>query len=65
MEKQMADPRDINNGYKIPSEGYCDQPYIVKTEDGAWLCVMTTGRGIEGECGQHIVATRSTDQGKT
>lgn len=58
-------PRIITSGYEIPSEGYCDQPYVVKTEDGAWLCLMTTGRGTEGERGQHIVATRSADQGKT
>lgn len=61
----MQDPRNIKNGYEIPSEGYCDQPYVVKTADGAWLCVMTTGSGIEGEHGQHIVSTRSTDYGKT
>jgi hypothetical protein len=61
----MKDPRNIVNGYEIPSEGYCDQPYVVQTDDGAWLCVMTTGRGDEGESGQHIVAIRSTDKGKT
>jgi hypothetical protein len=61
----MIDPRNIANGREIPSEGYCDQPYLVKTEDGAWLCTMTTGRGREGDSGQHIVALRSTDQGRT
>lgn len=61
----MEDPRNILNGSEIPSEGYCDQPYIVKTLDGAWLCVMTTGRGKEGDQGQHIVATRSDDLGRT
>ncbi len=40
----------------ISSEGYADQPYIVKTDDGAWLCVMTTGQGVEGATGQHVVA---------
>ena len=59
------DPRNIFNGSEIPSEGYSDQPYVVKTQDGAWLCVMTTGCGAEGEHGQHIVAIRSTDFGKT
>ena len=58
------DPRTLANGFEIPSEGYCDQPYIVKTQDNAWLCVMTTGRGHEGQHGQHIVATRSFDLGK-
>ena len=41
------DPRLLANGRIIPSEGYADQPYIVKTDDGAWLCVMTTGKGVE------------------
>ncbi|HNT35007.1 MAG TPA: sialidase family protein [bacterium] len=61
----MNDPRDISTGWEIPSEGYCDQPYVVKTSDGAWLCVMTTGRGVEGESGQHIVSIRSGDHGRT
>ena len=61
----MKDPRDISNGWEIPSEGYCDQPYVVKTRDGAWMCVMTTGTGTEGDPGQHVVATRSSDCGRT
>ena len=28
-------------------EGYCDQPYVVITKDGNWLCVLTTGAGHE------------------
>lgn len=56
---------DITTGYEIPSEGYCDQPYVQKLPDGTWLCVMTTGTGDEGDLGQHIVSTRSWDQGKT
>jgi hypothetical protein len=61
----VSDPRNITNGWNIPSEGYADQPYIVKTDDGAWLCVITTGTGAEGAKGQHIVSMRSTDHGKT
>ena len=61
----IPDPRHITNGHTIPSEGYADQPYIVPTDDGAWLCVMTTGAGLEGDSGQHIVTMRSTDQGQT
>lgn len=61
----INDPRHISNGYVIPCERYCDQPYVVRTDDGAWLCVLTTGRSVEGERGQHVVATRSTDTGKT
>ncbi|HPA19275.1 MAG TPA: hypothetical protein PLU30_16125 [Verrucomicrobiae bacterium] len=61
----VPDPRHITNGQNIPSEGYADQPYIIKTDDGAWLCVMTTGVGVEGAGGQHVVSMRSTDRGKT
>ena len=59
------DPRNIRTGWEIPNEGYADQPYIVKTDDGAWLCVLTTGPGAEGQGGQHVITTRSTDQGRT
>lgn len=59
------DPRHLANGFNIPSEGYADQPYIVQTDDGAWLCAITTGTGVEGATGQHIVSMRSKDQGRT
>ncbi len=59
------DWRNISNGSVIPDESYADQPYIVKTEDGAWLAVITTGKGAEGEGGQHVVSLRSMDRGKT
>jgi len=61
----VEDPRHISNGREIPSEGYADQPYVVRTDDGAWLCVMTTGTGREGAPGQHVVSMRSTDRGAT
>lgn len=60
-----SDPRHIANGRAIPGEGYADQPYVVQTDDGAWLCVMTTGPGHEGQKGQHVISTRSTDRGRT
>ncbi len=59
------DPRNIRLGRPIPDESYADQPYVVVTSDGGWLCTMTTGPGNEGHHGQHIVATRSTDQGRS
>ncbi|MBO9605662.1 MAG: exo-alpha-sialidase [Paenibacillaceae bacterium] len=59
------DQRNIASGTPIPSKFYCDQPYIVITDEGSWLCVMTTGLGEEGASGQHIVSTVSCDQGKT
>ena len=61
----MIDERNIASGFEIPSEGYCDQPYVAKLPDGTWLCVMTTGQGHEGQQGQHIVSSRSKDFGRT
>lgn len=61
----MDDWRNIRSGREIPTETYSDQPYVTKTDDGAWLCVITTGRGREGATGQHVVTTRSTDQGQS
>jgi len=59
------DPRNIRTGHRIPAEGYCDQPYVVVNRDGSWLCTLTTATGHEGAKGEHMVATISTDQGKT
>lgn len=61
---RAADSRNIANGLKIPGEGYSDQPYIVVASNGAWVCTLTTGKGLEGQQGQHVVATTSRDQGK-
>jgi Concanavalin A-like lectin/glucanases superfamily/BNR repeat-like domain len=59
------DPRNIQNGFTIIENGYCDQPYIEITKDGNWVCVVTTGSGREGGGGQHVVATISSDKGRT
>ena len=59
------DLRNIRTGVVIADEGYCDQPYVVITKDGNWLCVLTTGKGEEGDPGQHIIATISNDKGKS
>ena len=61
----VKDPRNIVAGYAIPKEGYCDQPYVVVTKDGNWVCLLTTGPGKESQNYQHVVATISKDQGKT
>lgn len=61
----VPDWRHISNGREIPTEFYSDQPYVVRTADGAWLCAVTTGPGHEGRSGQHVVTMRSTDQGLT
>ena len=65
MTKEPYDRRNIKTGWEIPTETYSDQPYIVRTDDGAWLCVVTTGAGREGQPGQHVVTMRSTDRGQT
>ncbi|MCU0916007.1 MAG: exo-alpha-sialidase [Planctomycetes bacterium] len=65
LAARAEDGRDIRSGWEIPSETYADQPYLVKTEDGAYLCILTTGPGREGTKGQHVVSLRSTDQGRT
>ncbi|MHC4445664.1 MAG: sialidase family protein [Planctomycetota bacterium] len=62
---EVTDTRNIRTGWTIPDEGYCDQPYVVVTKDGNWLCTFTTGKGREGETGQHVVASISRDKGKT
>ncbi|MEI8247849.1 MAG: sialidase family protein [Lentisphaerota bacterium] len=59
------DWRNIENGMLIPSEQYTDQPYLLKTDDGAWLCCVTTGSSNEGNPRQHVITMRSYDQGKT
>jgi hypothetical protein len=61
----MADRRNLATGWEIPREGYCDQPYVVVLDDGTWLCVLTTGPGHEGDRRQHVVSSRSRDEGRT
>jgi hypothetical protein len=63
--RPAGDLRNIRTGSRIPDEGYCDQPYTVVTKGGNWLCTLTTGPGKEGDRGQHIVATTSSDHGRT
>lgn len=58
-----VDKRHLLQGRVIPTEGYSDQPYVVRTDDGAWLCCVTTGPGQEGAAGQHVVTRRSIDRG--
>lgn len=59
------DQRHIACGWEIPSEGYCDQPYVVVNNDGSWTCCMTTGSGHEGATGQHVVSLVSRDRGRS
>ncbi len=59
------DPRDIAHGVSIYEHGYCDQPYVVVMEDGAWVCVFTTSAEREGAASQYIVCSVSNDKGQT
>lgn len=62
---RIGDWRHIGSGLEIPTESYSDQPYVVRTDDGGWLCAVTTGAGHEGQKGQHVVTMRSMDCGRT
>lgn len=63
--KAKIDLRNIRTGATIYRHGYCDQPYVVVTDEGSWLTVFTTGATREGEEGQYIVSTLSRDRGLT
>lgn len=63
--QDIPDSRHIATGWEIPTATYCDQPYIVQTNDGTWLCCVTTGSGIEGAPGQYVLAMRSKDKGQS
>ncbi len=61
----IPDKRLIQYGLEIPTGTYSDQPYVVIADDGCWVCVLTTGAGLEGELGQHVATMRSADRGET
>ena len=65
MTSRLTDPRNFASGRKLPSVFFVDQSYTVIIPDGTWVCVLTTGRDREGERGQFVAATRSTDAGET
>lgn len=61
-----SDPRHAVVGRSIPKSGkYADQPYLIRANDGAWVCALTTSPGHEGERGQHVEILRSSDGGRT
>ena len=59
------DKRNFIHGNTIPVKNYCDQPYMIRTDDDAWLLSVTTGPANEGDPGQHIITMRTTDRGKS
>ena len=62
---EFDDWRLLSNGKVIPTKSYSDQPFMVKADDGAWVCCVTTGAGEEGAPGQHVATKRSFDKGQT
>lgn len=65
MNGQSVDWRNVESGSEIYSNTYIDQPYVLQLSDGSWLCVFTTGAETESRPGQHIVAIKSYDKGKS
>lgn len=61
----IEDGRNIRGGRELPTKFYADQPYFAATADGGLLLVVTTGLGHEGSRGQHVLAMKTFDKGKT
>ncbi len=61
----VSDWRNIRTGSLIPHWGYCDQPYITKTKDGDWLCLITVAQGAEHDPSKQSASTLSRDRGKS
>lgn len=59
--------RLLHKGRIIPfPKGYADQPYFIRTDDGALVMICTISPGQqEGRLGQHVVSIRSDDYGKS
>lgn len=68
-KEPIRDPRNAVNGLPLPMPSgclYADQPYVVRLDGGAWLCLMTVGtigevKGSEN----YAVAFVSRDRGRT
>ncbi len=65
MDEFNYDWRNRRNGRVIAQAEYVDQPYLLKADDGAWLCCYTVSNGREGAAGQHIETRRSLDRGRS
>lgn len=63
--KAAHDPRNIEEGHVIATDGYCDMPYVVITDDNNWLCTLTRSNEHEGAGSSQVVSTISKDQGHT
>jgi hypothetical protein len=65
LADQAKDDRLLSNGIRIPALAYADQPYLLQADDGALVCILTTGEGREGMSGQQVASLRSEDEGAT
>ncbi len=64
--EQRLDGRRIENGRVIHAGNhYVDEPFIVKADDGAWVCSLTIGDWQEADRSQRTTIRRSLDQGRT
>ena len=67
--QETADWRNIDEGFVIPTPGmkYADQPYVIKSKDGTWICALTVGTLGEVVKGSRNFSaiTVSRDRGKT
>jgi hypothetical protein len=62
--RALPDWRHLHNGARIPlPDGYLDQPYFIRADDGELVLVCTNCHTSEGRPGQHVVAIRSKDDG--
>ena len=58
------DSRLLENGRVIHAENhYVDEPFIIKADDGAWVCALSIGDWQEADRSQRTSVRRSYDQG--
>lgn len=62
----LTDWRMLENGETIHSGNhYVDEPFIVRADDGSWVCSLSIGDGQEADNSQRTTVRRSTDHGVT
>ncbi len=61
----FAYPPVLINDFKKNGDGWSREPVLRRMPDGSLLCLHYTGGPWEPDNGNFVVATRSTDEGKT
>ena len=62
----LSDWRLATEGSVIHGDNYyVDEPFIIKADDGAWVCSLSVGDWQESDPSQRTIVKRSTDFGKT